>query len=317
MPLKLLLNKIYLIFLLIPLGVRSQDLRDSIISKEGLYQTVSFLSSDSMEGRLMGSPGMYKAAAFIKSSFIKYHIGPPNIFPDFFDTFTIAKNILGINVMGALPGKESDSIIIISAHYDHIGKGYSVMALNNYPSRKDSIYNGANDNATGVAAMLALAKYFSITKENSCTILFIAFSGEEFGLLGSEHFSGLIDNRNKIKAVINFDMLGRPYKNNHCFYAGFLLPDRLDQINQDVKARTHINSFLKDDPFPEQDLERRSDHYSFYDKVYESFTVMATSPYDKYYHSVDDEINTIDFNFLTFLTKNLVTVVEHFFIFNK
>jgi len=90
----------------------------------------------------------------------------------------------GINVMGALKGNESaDSIVVFSAHYDHIGMdqpGYYV---------EDSVYNGANDNASGVSTIIELAKYYSALKGNKYTILFIAFSGEEMGLLGSEYWS--------------------------------------------------------------------------------------------------------------------------------
>ncbi|MCB9203160.1 MAG: M28 family peptidase [Flavobacteriales bacterium] len=102
------------------------------------------------------------------------------------------------NIIGKLDGSiEKDSIVIISAHYDHLGK------VNN------SVFSGANDNASGIALLLSLAKYFSTKKTNKYTLVFCAFSGEEVGLKGSQHF---VNNPpvdlEKITMVLNFDIVG-------------------------------------------------------------------------------------------------------------
>ena len=96
--------------------------------------------------------------------------------------------IYGINVIGALTGMVSpDTSVIFCAHYDHVGVKRSGYKFN------DSIYNGANDNASGVALLIELAKYYAALKTNRYTLVFIAFSGEELGLLGSEHTAKNID----------------------------------------------------------------------------------------------------------------------------
>lgn len=103
------------------------------------------------------------------------------------------------NVLGMIPGKDTTKTIVVGAHYDHLG------ILN------DSIYNGADDNASGVSGMLALAKKWSETKiKPPCTILFASWTAEEMGLLGSEYFVQHLDSeKQKILLAINMDMISR------------------------------------------------------------------------------------------------------------
>lgn len=218
--------------------------------------------------------------------------------------------ILGINVVGAVQGYGSDSSIIVSAHYDHIGKGHSPLAFS-LTKKTDSIYNGANDNGTGTAAMMELAKYFAATKRNYYTIIFIAFSGEELGMKGSNHFAKFIDNPSMVKAVINLEMLGRPFRKNSAFYTGAAAPKIIRGINSAIADKTGTKEFLYEDPFEKQMLYRRSDHYSFVNIIDQSFTIMASSPEDAYYHSIYDETKTIDFDFLLFAVKNIAMAVEY------
>src|SRR5262249_45485969 len=117
------------------------------------------------------------------------------------------------NVVGAIQGKsKADEVIIFSAHYDHIGTistNPAPFAGGNAAVRKrDTIYNGANDNASGISALISLAKYFEKENTNGRTIIFVAFAGEELGTLGSEYFISFIA-ADLITAVINMDMIGR------------------------------------------------------------------------------------------------------------
>ena len=91
-------------------------------------------------------------------------------------------------------------MVIISAHYDHIGTKKE--------GEGDLIFNGANDDATGVTGVLALAKYFKKKNSNERTIVFIAFTAEEMGLIGSTHFGKGID-ASKFVAGINLEMMGK------------------------------------------------------------------------------------------------------------
>ena len=91
------------------------------------------------------------------------------------------------NIVGMLPGKSKPGeLILFSAHYDHEG-------VFDRGKKKDSILNGANDNASGTTALLMLAKYFAQKNDNERTILFCAFAGEELGLLGSKDFVNHVD----------------------------------------------------------------------------------------------------------------------------
>jgi Zn-dependent M28 family amino/carboxypeptidase len=298
------------VFQLLSINAFSQN-ADSIISKASLYKSVSFLSSDSLKGRLTGSLGSIIAANFIKEYFKEYRVKPISVFPNYYDSFRVQGTILGLNVIGAVPGYGSDSLIIISAHYDHIGKGATYLTQKGI-KKNDDLFNGANDNATGVAAMLEIAKYYAVTRQNYYTILFIAFSAEELGMIGSSHFINNMENPGFIKAVINLEMLGRPDEKKRCFYTGSVSQKIIRGINKNVKKQNSKRNFLVEDIFPEQKLALRSDHYSFTNKVQTTFTIMATSPYDEHYHSVTDEVATIDFDFLLEVTNKIATCIKYF-----
>jgi hypothetical protein len=122
---------------------------------------------------------------------------------------------VGYNVAGVLPGKSKpEEIILFSAHYDH--EGVFIRG-----KKKDSIMNGANDNASGIAALLQLASYFAQRNNNERTLMFCAFSGEELGLLGSKYFVLQMDTK-KIIAGINIEMIGIPqYGNKNVFITGY------------------------------------------------------------------------------------------------
>jgi len=176
----------------------------------------------------------------------------------------------------------------------------------------DATFNGANDNATGVAAVLELAKYYIAQKSNRYNLLFIAFAGEELGLIGSTHFSKRI-NTSKVKAVINLEMLGRG-TNNNCFIIT-LGNNRIKKILNNHLKKSYPNetkNYFTDDRYFEEDLAHRSDHYPFARKIKNTFTIMSTSPTDIFYHSVDDEYDTIDFDFLLKATCNIALACEYF-----
>src|SRR5690606_6413260 len=120
------------------------------------------------------------------------------------------------NVVAILPGKDkAGELVIFSAHYDHVGTRSTNFALpytpeRGKPEKGDTIYNGANDNASGISAMIMLARYFAATGSNSRTIVFIAFAGEEEGLYGSSKLALRVDHPT-VAAMINLEMLGIPF----------------------------------------------------------------------------------------------------------
>lgn len=167
------------------------------------------------------------------------------------------------NVIGVIPGKDEklkEEYIVVGAHFDHLGWGQDGSL---YRGKDPMIHNGADDNASGTSALLELAQFFS-AKENSTSrsLLFIAFSGEEMGLLGSSYF---VQHPTiplaKISVMINLDMIGRyadstKELNVHGVGTSPGLKALVDEINQ----KYHFNIKSSDDG------QGPSDHASFYNK---------------------------------------------------
>jgi acetylornithine deacetylase/succinyl-diaminopimelate desuccinylase-like protein len=183
---------------------------------------ISFLASDSLNGRQSGSADEAVAANYIADHFRDFDLEPAGDNETYFQEYTIntevlrnphasqdaeGEKLLSKNVVGLLQGTgNTDEFIIIGAHYDHLGYG-EFGSLSS--SEEPKIHNGADDNASGTAGVLELAQYFSENKPEK-DILFLAFSGEEMGLLGSAHYvdNPTVDLDNAL-AMINMDMIGR------------------------------------------------------------------------------------------------------------
>ena len=285
---------------------------EDIIQQESLKQTVAYLSADSLEGRMTGTIAANKAADYILNSFKKSGLISTRTAPDYVDSFKVDvdnKKKWGRNIVAAiLPAIPNDTIIIFSAHYDHLGVQRSIT------KKGDHIFNGANDNASGIAALLELAKYYHELKSNRYTLLFIAFAGEELGLVGSKHFAEITDSFS-IKAVINIDMIGRAEKLQHKRCSVISEDDRIikkmnKRLNAEIPGDDEI--FFTPDPYRDQNLFSRSDQYSFVKNTKTCLLLMATSPDDPYYHSIKDEFKTIDFNYLFKATRNIAVACRLF-----
>lgn len=298
-------------------------LLDSVINQADAKSLVEYLASDSLNGRFPGTEGAKKAAAFIADEFrsagTKAIAGYSGYLMPFLIKRISDKNLIGYNVLSALAGKtKADEIIVFSAHYDHVGTFSTNPFKNNGPlNRKDSIYNGANDDASGVAAVILLARYFAALNNNERTIIFIAFSGEELGLLGSQAASGDVQ-PDQIKAVINIEMIGRnPDNKVHPYITGADLSNLKSLLNNDLARydeKKYGKQFFANDPYKEDRLFRRSDNWWFANLGIPAHTFMLTSPHDHFYHSPDDEVETLDFNIMTQViqaialgSENLVT----------
>jgi hypothetical protein len=178
-----------------------------------LLADLSALAADSMEGRRVGTPGGARARAYLMRAFARLGLEPArDSFPmPFVRKWAATADIAGVNLVGRVRGTEHpDRYLVVSAHYDHLGV------------RKGEVFNGADDNASGTAAVLAIAAWFkSHPPRNS--ILFAWFDGEEFGLLGAkeflEHPPVPID---QIVANVNLDMVSRNVKGE--LYAGGATP---------------------------------------------------------------------------------------------
>jgi len=190
-----------------------------VFSAKRMMRHVKFLASDKLKGRGLGTPGLDTAAKYIADKFKEYGLKPGGDYGSFFQAWQAnvkeKKGELTLkNVIGVIPGtdeKLKDQAVVISAHYDHLGLGWPDV----HKGDKGKIHNGADDNASGVAVMLELAKILSGSMKPARTVIFAAFTGEEAGLLGSKYFIKhykLFPAKN-IFANLNLDTVGRLFGN--------------------------------------------------------------------------------------------------------
>ena len=297
------INLICLLFLMIIISCKEPKIVSETVKKH-LYT----LSSDDMQGRKTGTPGIEKAAKYIESEFKRIGLKTYDTLNDYRQTFTFTnrrskQEITASNIIGVLEGKsKKDEYVIISAHYDHLG-------IRKTEGQLDSIYNGANDDASGVTGVLALAEYFKNKGKNERTIVFVAFTAEEMGLVGSRHFGKGID-ANKFVAGINLEMIGKTpsFGPNTAWLTGFERSDfgRIVQKNLEGTGYT-----LHPDPYKKFNLFFRSDNASLARLGVPSHT-FSTTPIDvdKDYHKVSDEATTLDVNVITETIKAVAKGTE-------
>jgi hypothetical protein len=199
------------------------------------------------------------------------------------------------NVVGVLPGKtKPDEYVIFSAHYDHLGIGK--------PVNGDSIHNGANDDAAGTTAVIMLANYFKKLNDNARTLVFAAFTAEEIGGFGSQYFSKQFDPK-QVVAMFNIEMIGTESKwgKNSAYITGYEKTDMGKILQGNLKGTSFT---FYPDPYPEQDLFYRSDNATLARLGVPAHTI-STSKMDseKYYHTVDDEIETLDMQNMAAIIK--------------
>jgi len=192
------------------------------------------------------------------------------------------------NVVGVLPGKvKPEEYVIFSAHYDHIG----ILA----PQGQDSIANGADDDASGVTAVINLANYYKKRNDNARTLLFVAFAAEELGLVGSNYFASRIDPE-KVVTMINIEMIGKasPFGPNSLYVTGYHQSDLAEIMQRNVDGTGFT---FHPDPYPTQNLFYRSDNASLAAVGVPAHTFSTVQiDKDQYYHTVDDEVETLDIN---------------------
>ena len=200
------------------------------------------------------------------------------------------------NVVGMIPGRtRKNEYVIFSAHYDHLGIGKP-------NTQGDSIYNGANDDASGSTAVIMLAKYFAQSKNNERTLIFATFAAEEIGGFGSQYFSRQFDPGQTI-AMINIEMIGTESKwgRNSAYMTGYERTDMGTIMQKNLEGSKF--SFYPD-PYPQQQLFFRSDNATLA-RLGVPACSFSTSKMDseKYYHTVDDEIETLDMNNMAEIIK--------------
>ncbi len=309
----------------IALPIYAQQPTEQSHLQEKLTGHISALAHDSMGGRYAGSKEMYLSADYIRKEFVAAGLVPLVADGDYYERYLLpGTKDVGINVIGALPSQTGGSeVLIFSAHYDHIGyiggdvdlktrsevknntnagnffevrrdsKGYK-------PPKPDLIYNGANDDASGVSALIEIANaYAEDTMPRKRTILFIAFCAEEWGLVGSNFFASHIQDASKIVANISLEMLGRTEKNG-IIVSGSGLSDLMPVLNRNLYNQGKYEKGFHFQPDNEsgQQLFYRSDNYPFFLKRIVSHCLIGGDG-APYYHTVKDELKTLNMKQMT------------------
>lgn len=220
---------------------------DPVFTSERMQAHVDYLASDELEGRGVGTAGLDKAADYIADKYEEYGLQPGGG-DTYFQTFTIrgenaadaeVKNVIG--VLSGVNPEFSNQSIVVSAHYDHLGYGWPDVRQN----FKGQIHNGADDNASGTAVLLELARVLAKEEAPQRSIVFAAFTAEEAGLLGARHYvkntaSYPVD---QVIANLNMDTVGRLGDNTVMIFGG-PSSDDWPVFFADVSAATGIDAEL-------------------------------------------------------------------------
>ena len=251
------------------------------INRTSAEAIVEFLADDELQGREAGMHGSRVAARYIVSCLKEAGIRPldKNGYYQPFEAYAKERQQRGRwqvhpdsvavlkqgthrslkmdNVLAYIPGKRSDEYVIVGAHFDHLGVDETLA--------DDKIYNGADDNASGVSAVLQIARAFALSGEKPLrNVIFAFWDGEEKGLLGSKHFVQHCPFLKQIKGYLNFDMIGRnnkPEQPQHVVYFYTAAhPAFGDWLKQDI-ARYNLQ--LQPDYRPWDNPVGGSDNASF------------------------------------------------------
>lgn len=244
-----------------------------------LMRHIRILSSDSLEGRKTGTTGGEKARAYIIDQLKKSGIA--SYVPGYTQTFSTTQSFgmvqkgEGVNILAVIPGKKKETLVI-SAHYDHLG------IYNN------QIYNGADDNASGVAGILTIAQYFK-KKAPDHRLIFAFFDAEERGLKGSAHFVETINLKEEnVILNVNLDMVSRS-DTNELYVCGTFPYPHLKEKLETLKTPEGITLLYgHDDPILKRgDWTSQSDQFNFHRKKI-PFLYFGVEDHADYHHATDD-----------------------------
>ena len=303
-------NILFILFLLVLIACKTDSnkkMKDITIKED-----VAFLADDKLEGRQTGSDGELAAADYIAERFEALGLSTKG--PDgYFQTFTFKpktdphqevnytvkdgdSTITGTNVIGFLDNN-AENTIIIGAHYDHLGYGAEGSL---YRGESQEIHNGADDNASGIAVLLNLAQKLK-KKNKGNNYLFIAFSGEEMGLLGSNYFTkhSTID-LSKANYMLNMDMVGRLKKDSTLAVYGVGTSPILKQV---VKANNSKFKIIEN-----ESGVGPSDHTSFYNSDIPVLHFFTGQHED--YHKPGDDIEKLNYKGMETISTYIFDIIS-------
>lgn len=268
-----------------------------------MSEIVGYLASDALEGRNTGTAGGEKAASYLEGRLKQFRIAP------YFSTYRDTLSNVGepsYNIVGVIPGSDprlAGEFVVLGAHYDHIGRVP--------PIEGDSIANGANDNATGTAMLLELARYFSGCQAPARSLLIAFFGAEERGLLGSAHLAARLKQQGfKLHAMLNFEMTGVPMadKDYQVYLTGYEKSNLAELANG--YAGSNLVGLLP--AARDFNLFQRSDNYPFFNEfgvAAHTFSTFDFTNYE-YYHKPGDEASRMDYGHMSALLNQLIPVVQ-------
>ena len=240
------------------------------------------LAADSMKGRDTKSGGYFKAAKFVTAYFQANDISP--FYPNYQDTLS-TESTKTFNVVGQIgtydPQKKT---ILLGAHLDHIG----IRDIEG-----DSIYNGANDNATGSTAVLQIGKFLA-GYEWDQNILLVLFAEEEKGLRGAYHLAKRFKDENiNLDYMVNFEMLGKTLTSgaDQVYMTGYTYSNMPELMNA---ISPNFVQFLPQ--AKELNLFKRSDNFAFYKETNTPAFTLSSFDFKNYdyYHKAEDEAKRMD-----------------------
>jgi len=321
----LLRLKLLAFLVLFGLGQDSQSQSHSphsvtVLCKTCVRADLGFLASDELHGRGSGTRDEHLAALYAASLFQSFGLKPagenggyiqraplPNPLPaklaEYLKKHGFDQNQRTDtwNALGMLPGSDpaaGNEVVLLTAHLDHLGIGEAVNG--------DSIYNGADDDASGTTAVLELARTLSRGQRPRRSILFVLFGSEELGGYGNQYF---LEHPpvplTQIVANLEFEMIGRPdpaLPNKTLWLTGY------ERSNLGPMLASH-GAAISADPHPDQHFFQRSDNYSLAKKGIVAQTVSSFGLH-KDYHQPSDEISKIDFDFLSHSIESMVSPIR-------
>lgn len=305
--------------LIVPTAALAQARPAAIVNGADVRRLESALADDSMEGRLTGSAGGAKAARYISAQlqaaglrpmgdsgyFQRVPVTATDSGLDLRASFTDGapgRHETAVNVLGLLEGSDpklKGEIVLVDAHYDHLGIGR--------PVNGDSIYNGADDDASGTVSVLSVAKALATGPRPKRSILFVLSTGEEEGLLGTRwliaHFPVSLDS---VVANLETEMIGRPDSLAGGEGRGWLTGYDRSTMGSIFRG---ANIPIVADPRPDQHFFERSDNIAFAQRGIPAHTLSSFGMHADY-HQPSDELSRIDFPHMTSVINSAVRAVE-------
>jgi hypothetical protein len=294
-----------------------------VITEPEVRRILTALAHDSMEGRRTGTPGANRAAAFIAAEMKAIGLTPAGDSAYFqrvpfaaggrrgvtlldsfaeLDTVAVANRRISYNVIGIMRGTDPalrDQVVVIGAHYDHMGIGT--------PVNGDSVFNGADDDASGVTAVLEIARAIAAGAPPKRTMVFMSTVGEEQGILGTRWYvQHPVFPISQMVADMEIEMIGRPDSLAGGPGKAWLTGYNRSTMGDLLKG---ANVPIVPDPYPQMNFFERSDNIIFARMGIPAHTLSSYNLH-RDYHTVADDVDKVDFAHMTAVIRAAATAAR-------